>query len=245
MNSGPEIVVLEDSTALAREAAERFVRAAASATAARARFAVALSGGKTLLGVFAILSQRTDIDWTRVEIFWVDERAVPPTHANSNFGAADVALLQRVPIPAAQVHRMPADAPDLERAAADYEALLRLRLGHPPRLDLVILGLGADGHTASLFPRHAALAERRRLVVATPAPVIAPRLTLTLAAIDAARAVIFLVTGADKQEAVRRTLRAARDVDAFPAQAVSPEGGVVTWLLDRDAAAGLTGSGVA
>jgi 6-phosphogluconolactonase len=237
----PEIVVLDDALALARAAASRFVGAAASAIAARGRFAVALSGGKTPLGAFELLRQRTDVDWPHVEIFWVDERAVPPTHADSNFGTAEAAFLRHVPVPKSHVHRMPADEPDLECAAAEYEKSLRDRLGDPPRLDLVILGLGADGHTASLFPHQAALRERRRLVVVTPAPAIAPRLTLTFAAINAAYEVIFLVAGADKQEAVRRTLLGAYDADRVPAQAVSPGQGVVTWLLDREAAAGLGG----
>src|SRR2546425_8283689 len=137
----PEIVVVEDAEALAREAAARFVRAAREAIATRGRFAVGLAGGRTPQLTYRRLSAEAGVDWRRVELFWGDERAVPPTHPQSNYRMAEEALLRHVPLRPEAVHRMRAEAPDLEEAAAEYEALLVERLASPPRLDLVHLRL--------------------------------------------------------------------------------------------------------
>jgi 6-phosphogluconolactonase len=180
------------------------------------------------------------VDWSRVEWFWGDERAVPPDHEESNFGAAYGMLISQLPgVRPDAIHRMPAEAPDLDAAALAHEAELRLAFGargdEPPAFDLVWLGMGPDGHTASLFPGSAALGERRRWVVANWAP--APeawRMTLTFPVLDAARRVIFAVTGADKAEAFAG-VRAGRP--EYPAARVAARD--VEWLVDR-AAAGQT-----
>ena len=231
-----------DAGELARAAAAEFVRRAAVAVAAAGRFTVALSGGHTPLRLFAELAGAPPgaVAWEAVHVFWADERTVPPENPESNFGAASRALLQRVPIPEANVHRMRGEDPDPARAAADYELLLRRVLAVPaaavPRLDLILLGMGADGHTASLFPGSDALAERSRLV-ASPwvGKLTARRLTLTLPVLDAAACVIFLVTGADKAETLARVLEGPAGPEPLPAQLVRPCGELL-WLVDAAAA---------
>lgn len=243
----PEIHVSADPAALATEAARRFVAATHEAVAARGRFLVALSGGSTpkaLLGLLAGEQHRQAIDWARVHIFWGDERCVPPDDEQSNYRMAREALLARVPIPAGQIHRMPAENPDHEAAAAAYEATLRqafgLAAGELPRFDLLHLGLGMEGHTASLFPGSPALRERARLVAAPFVEKLhAHRITLTPPTINAAREVQFLAAGAEKAAIVRAILHTPRDPDELPAQIVAPTAGRLVWLLDRAAAAQL------
>jgi 6-phosphogluconolactonase len=235
----PDVEVAADAAAAARALVRRVALLAEDALAARGRFSLALSGGRSIQPAYELLAERRELDWTRVEIFWGDERAVPPGHPESNYRLAAESLLARVPVPPHAVHRMPADWSDLDTAARAYESLLIDRLGTPPRCDLVLLGLGEDAHTASLFPHQAALRERTRFVVSTPAPAIAPRLTFTYATLGAARHVLFFVTGAHKAAAVRRTLHGPHDPETVPAQGVAPEGGAVAWVLDRAAAAGL------
>jgi 6-phosphogluconolactonase len=232
----PEVHVEPDPDAVARAASAAIAACAADAIALRGRFALALTGGDTPRATYGALAARTDVDWRRCELFFGDERAVPPDHPDSNYRMVQETLLATPAAAAARLHRMPAEAADLDAAARDYERLLCALLGTPPRLDLVLLGLGTDGHVASLFPAHAALRERRRFVVATPAPSLAPRLTLTLAALDAARAVIFLVTGAHKAAIVRRVLYGAETPGEVPAQAVAARAGRVVWFVDRAAA---------
>jgi 6-phosphogluconolactonase len=231
-----------DAEALARAAAAEFVRRAAAAVAAGGRFTVALSGGHTPLRLFAELAGMPPgaVAWDGVHVFWADERTVPPENPDSNFGVASRALLQRVPVPEANVHRMRGEDPDPARAAAEYEALLRRVTGVPadavPRLDLVLLGMGADGHTASLFPGSDALADRSRLV-ASPwvGKLAARRLTLTLPVFDAAACVVFLVTGADKAETLARVFAGPAGPEPLPAQRVRPCGELL-WLVDAAAA---------
>ncbi len=234
--------VYPDAGEVARAAAAEFVRRAAAAVAAGGRFTVALSGGHTPLHLFAELAATPPgaVAWQGVHVFWADERTVPPEHPESNFGAASRALLQRVPIPEANVHRMRGEDPEPARAAADYEAVLRAALSAPapavPRLDLVLLGMGADGHTASLFPDSDALAERSRLVASPWVDKLATRrLTLTLPVLDAAACVIFLVTGADKAETLARVLADPAGPEPLPAQRVRPCGELL-WLVDAAAA---------
>ncbi len=233
--AGREIVVASDRAAVARLAADRFALAAQNAIAARGRFAVALAGGDTPRALYAELGRRTDIQWENVDLFWGDERAVPADHPDSNYNLAHTAFLASSPAQRARVHRMPADSTDLDEAALEYENELRQLLGTPPRLDLVLLGLGEDGHTLSLFPGQPAVAERARYVVATPAPRIAPRLTLTFAALDAAGAALFLVTGAAKAAILARVLAPPVGNEPLPAQQVVLRDGRVTWLVDRAA----------
>jgi len=182
------------------------------------------------------------VRWDEIEVFFGDERAVPPEHADSNYGMAREALLARVPLRPERIHRMEGEREDLDAAARDYAAQL------PARLDLVLLGLGPDGHTASLFPGSPALAERERTVMATPPAPLPPhvrRITLTLPAIGKARHVVFAVTGEDKADVVARVLEGPPDAERLPAQAVRPESGSVVWLLDRAAASRLTRTQVA
>lgn len=245
----PEVRVLPDTAALYRAGAEAFAAAAAEAMAARGRFAVALSGGSTPKGLFALLAGdaalRATVPWERLHIFWGDERPVGPDHADSNYRMAREALLAHVPIPAAQIHRIRGEAPDPAQAAAEYEATLREALGTvadgsadaPPVFDLVLLGMGPDGHTASLFPGTTALAETRRLVVSNwVGKLDSERITLTAPALNAARHVLFLVGGDDKAPALKSVLEGPFEPQQLPAQLIHPEAGTLTWLVDAAAA---------
>ena len=236
--------VLPGPAALAEAAADRVVAAARNAIRRRGRCLLALSGGSTPRLIYPLLASPPRIervDWSRVEFFWGDERAVPPDHPESNFGLARALLLDHLPaVRPASVHRMPADAPDLDAAAARYEAELRrafdVRPGSSrrPKFDLIWLGMGPDGHTASLFPGAGTMAERRRWVLPASAPTtsaVAGRMTFTLPLINAARAVMFVVAGADKAEAVRSVRSGARELPAARVQATS-----TLWLLDAFAA---------
>jgi 6-phosphogluconolactonase len=223
-----------DPTSLARAAAEHFVAQAAEAIAARSRFLVALAGGSTPRATYALLATdafASRIDWSRVCVFWGDERCVPPDHADSNYRMTREVLLDHVPISTENVHRIAGEL-DPAQAAASYERELKTAMGADGRLDLVLLGLGSDGHTASLFPDTAALEERERWVAANYVERLgAWRITLTLPTINKARQVTFLVAGPSKAEPLVR-IRAGADL---PAGLVQPEEGQLTWLVDRGA----------
>ena len=214
----------------------------AGSIAARGRFTVALGGGSTPAALYRLLASpplADDIDWSRWHVFWGDERCVPADHPDSNHGMARRTLLDHVPIPPSQVHRMVGEDPP-QQAADAYALALADALAPDGRLDLALLGIGDDGHTASLFPGTAALEERERLVVANWVPHLdAYRITLTLPALNRARHVAVLATGADKADAVRRAL-APRPGDATPPIAlVDPVDGPAAWYLTQDAAADL------
>ena len=234
-----EFRVLPTPAALAEAAADRIVAVARNAIRRRGRFVVALSGGSTPRLVYPLLASSPlvdAVDWSRVSFFWGDERAVPPEHAESNYGVARAMLLDRLPgLRSDAVHRMPADAPDRAAAAAGYERTIhRVLTPNPPRLDLIWLGMGPDGHTASLFPGASTLAERQRLVVVATAPAgmaVHDRMTFTLPLINAARAVLFVVAGADKATAVRSVRSGSRNLPAGRVRARS-----TLWLLDAAAA---------
>lgn len=230
-----EFVVLEDAASLAMVAAERFVSLAQESMGLRGRFAVALAGGDTPRAAYRLLAtpQFADqVHWSQVQIFWGDERSVPPSHPESNARMACEVLLAQVPIPEGNIHRIRGEWPP-EAAAQAYEREIRAVLGELPRLDLVLLGMGADGHTASLFPGSAAIGERERLVMAVYVEALrAWRVTLTLPLINAARHVLVLVSGAAKSEALARV----RAGEPLPAAQVRPTDGTVTWLVDRAAA---------
>lgn len=247
-SQAPEIHVSPNPQALAQEAARRFVASARAAIASRGRFTVALSGGSTPKALFQLLAAppyRDDVAWRRVYLGWGDERQVPPDHDQSNYRMARETLLDRVPAPPAQVYRIPAELPDPEAAAAAYAATLRRAFSlsdadGPPRFDLLYLGLGVEGHTASLFPDSPALNERTRLVAAPYVEQLgAFRLTLTPPVLNAAREVVFLVAGQDKAAIVREIIQGPRDVRRLPAQVVAPTSGRLVWLLDAAAAAHL------
>jgi 6-phosphogluconolactonase len=236
--------VLAGPAALAEAGAAEFVIHAQAAVAARNRFTVALAGGTTPRPLYARLADpggphRKAVPWESVQVFFADERQVPPDHPESNMRMAHESLLKHVPIPEEQVHRIRGENPDPERAAEEYEQILsdlfRLEPGQRPRFDLVLLGLGADGHTASLFPGSAALAETVRLVVGVPtAGAGFDRVTMTLPVLNEAAAVMFVVSGAAKAPALKRVLGGD---GALPAARVRPRGGTLLFLADRDAAA--------
>jgi 6-phosphogluconolactonase len=232
----PERVVIEGAAALADAAAQWIAAAIEADIRERGTCAVALSGGTTPRPVYERLARpplATRIAWRSVTIFFGDERAVPPADRGSNFGMAKAALLDHVSVPPAQVHRMEAERGDRDAAARDYERLL------PARLDLLLLGMGADGHTASLFPGSPALDEqRRRVVAATAAMPPRERLTITPPVIAAARRVAVLVAGADKAATVGRALRGPVRPRELPVQLAL--GGF--WFVDVAAAADLPGA---
>jgi 6-phosphogluconolactonase len=240
------VVVAADAAALADATAAHVRRVVHDAIAARGRCHLALAGGRTPRAVYERLAidGTPSLDWTRVHVWFGDERLVPPDHADSNYGMARAALLGRVAIPAAQVHRIAGESATTALAADAYAAALveafALAPGAWPVLDLVLLGVGADGHTASLFPGTSALRERARLAVGVEAP-SAPRhrVSLTFPVIDAARAVVVLTGGADKAEAVARAFADEGDWDACPVRAVRPHAGTLTWHLDAAAASKL------
>lgn len=245
--SDPDLRVFDDAAQVAKAAAQEFARRARQKAEAGGDFAVALSGGSTPQRLYALLAQppyRDRVPWERVHLFWGDERAVPPEHPDSNYGAARAALLERIPIPPGNIHRIEAENPDPQAAAAAYERTLRgffgLSADGLPRFDLVLLGMGADGHTASLFPGSEALSERRRLVVAPWVDALGSRrLTLTCPVLNNAACIMFLVTGPEKAETLRRVLENDQAAADLPARLVAPRDGALLWLVDRAAAVGL------
>lgn len=241
----PEVVVAPDPDAVADEAARRFADAARAAVKARGAFHVALSGGSTPQRFHARLATDpaySSLPWAETHIYFGDERCVPPDHAESNFRMAHETLLSSVPIPEGQIHRMEGEDAEPRRAAERYEARIRAALPHGqlPRLDLAWLGLGTDGHTASLFPGTEALDETVRLVIAPWANAVdAYRLTFTLPLLNAARAVVFVVEGEGKAGVVRRVLKPRNGEPVLPAARVRPTAGTLTWLLDTAASRAL------
>jgi len=238
------IRVLPDAAAVADTAAEIFAASAASAIDARGRFAVALSGGetpRTLYERLAVPALRERVDWAHTHLFWGDERCVPHDDPRSNHHLVAQTLLAGVPVPAEQIHPFPC-AEDPVEAALAYERTLRgFAGGEVPRFDLVLLGLGADGHTASLFPGEPALAERERMAVVARGPKDGPwRVTLTLPVLKRAARIVFLVVGAAKASALRRVL-AGDGTEAPPAALVRPDLGELVWLADAAAASKLDG----
>ena len=223
----PHLLVVENQSELARVGASRIGDEIRRTVGATGVCSVALAGGNTPQPVYRVLAEDRQIPWSNVEIFFGDERAVPPDHPDSNYRMARLALLDRVPIAAQRIHRMQADRPDLDAAARDYESLL------PDALDLLILGMGADGHTASLFPGHPAVAERVRRVLPVRDAPLAPRLTITPPVIQQAKLLIVLIEGRDKAATVKRALEGPDDLLALPIQ-LARHG---TWILDRASAA--------
>lgn len=248
MTAAPAVLVLPDPAAIAAEAAERFAAICARAAALRGACAVALSGGETPKRLYAALASdayRRRVPWERLEVFWGDERCVPPDDPRSNYRVARDLLLSKVPLPAEHVYPMLGDTPDHEAAAAAYEKTLRAALPRTadgwPRFDLVLLGLGDNAHTASLFPHSAVLRERDRAVVAEFVEDAGMwRMTLTAPLLNRAAEILFLVAGGSKADAVRAVLEGPADPDDVPAALIRPVDGRVTWLLDAPAASRLT-----
>lgn len=239
------ITVFPDSDTLSHEAALYVVHVAQESISTHRRFTIALSGGNTPKKLYSLLAEEpycSQIDWNLVEVFWSDERCVPPDSADSNFLLAQQVLLSKIPIPAKQIHRMPADMEDRDAASLLYTREMQQTFGTDgvPAFDLIQLGMGPEGHTASLFPHQTSLHEQQRLVmpVSVPKPP-PPRLTFTPRILNAATHVLFLVTGTDKADAVQAVLEGEYQPDEYPAQIVQPVKGDVTWMLDQAAASKL------
>ncbi len=245
MPSTRAIQILPTAADLFHAAAEEFVRAGRAAIGAQGRFTVALSGGSTPKALYSLLaSNYADFVWNRVFLFFGDERHVPPTDPESNYRMAQESLLTKIAIPAENVFRVPAENPDAAAAAADYEAQLRrffkIKPGEFPRFDLILLGMGPDGHTASLFPDSAALDEQSQLVVANwVAKFNTHRITFTFPVLNRTAEVMFLSSGADKAEMLHQVLE-GKNIPPLPSQRVQPSDGKLLWMLDEAAAAKLT-----
>ncbi len=246
-----DVRIVADERALFEAAAEEFASRAVGAAESGRRFAVALAGGSTPRGLYALLARedrpfRSLIPWEQTHLFWGDERVVPPDHPDSNYRTARETLLSKIPIPERNIHRIRAESADPDAAAREYEADLRSFFALAPRqapaFDLVLLGMGTDGHTASLFPGSGAVREARHLVTAPWVEALrARRITLTPKAINGAACVLFLVTGETKAEALRAVLEDTDRPDLLPAQAIRPARGALLFLVDRAAASRLRG----
>lgn len=238
----PQLIILDDAQSLYVHAAEEIVHFAGEAVCTHGEFSLCLSGGSTPAATYELMAERfrLSVDWKEVQFFWGDERCVPPQDPASNFGMANRTMLSRLGLRPDQIHRIRGEEPP-EQAARDYEEELRscfgLDEGEFPRFNLMLLGLGDNVHTASLFPGIPALHERERIAVAVEVEAPQPhRVTLTAPAINNSARVMFLVAGASKADAVKAALEGPRDPDRFPAQLVAPDNGEVIWLLDRAAA---------
>jgi len=235
-----------DAAALARRAAQYLAEMVTEAVDARGQARIAISGGSTPKAAFHLLADpqqrwRTAMRWADLHLYWVDERCVPPDDAESNYRMTRESLLAHVPLPAGQVHRMEGEL-EPEVAAARYESELRnsfrLEGAESPRFDLMALGMGDDGHTASLFPHTAAIHEMSRLVTANHVPQKDTwRITLTWPVINHARSVFFLIAGGDKAERVHEVFIGPRDPERLPSQLIWPSSGILTLFLDKAAAA--------
>ena len=218
------IRIFDNSRELAQGAAEYFVELAQKDV-----FTVALSGGSTPKILYEVLADRQkEVPWSTTHLFWSDERHVPPDHPESNYRMAYEAMLSRVPVPDSNVHRILGENPDAQKAAAEYEQII------VHRLDLILLGLGTDGHTASIFPNSEVLHETRRLVAAPWVEKLNTyRITMTLPLLNNGASILFLVSGAEKAGIVKEVLEGPKK---YPAQFVQPTSGELLWMLDKDAA---------
>lgn len=235
------LIATPDAAQAAREASARMAKAIREAIRDRGSATMALSGGSSPFEAYRLFGQE-NFDWTKIQIYWVDERAVAPDHGRSNFGAAKRALLDGIPIPPGNVHRMRGEASDLSVAASDYEATLRdtvkQKLSGLPSLDLVVLGIGDDGHTASLFPGEPTVHVTDRLVAVVPAKPEAnreARLTLTTPVLENARATVIIVLGASKHPPLERIWSTSGDVNETPGRIIRSFRGAITWVIDRAA----------
>lgn len=249
MPSSPDIRVCQGGQEWLHQACVLFRDSTTQAIQSRGRCVIALSGGSTPKALYEALTSaewKAQCQWDRMVFIFGDERGIPPDHPDSNYGRAQTALFKPLNIVPSQVHRMKGESADLEQAAQDYERTIRVLTDCPPptfpHLDLVLLGLGDDGHTASLFPGTPALVAHNHLVTVGQSPKgIAARLSLTLGVINRATVVLFLVAGAGKAQTVRAVLQPQSHAEqALPAAQVKPEGGRLIWLLDHAAAAALT-----
>jgi len=237
-----DVSIFPDTDSLSQAAARYIIQVANESIVTHGRFTFALTGGSTPKKLYSLLASEpysSQINWALVEVFWSDERCVPPDDPESNFHLAQQVMLSKLPIPANQIHRMPADAPDRNAASLAYTQEMQRVFGTNgiPSFDLIHLGMGPEAHTASLFPHQASLHEQQRLVmpVTVPKPP-PPRLTFTPPVLNAAIHVLFLVTGEEKAEAIQAVLEGPYQPDEYPAQIVQPARGEATWMLDAAAA---------
>ena len=244
MTSTRTVVVASDLETLSQQAAHYIVQTATAAVARDDRCTLALAGGTTPRRTYELLAGpplRDAMPWERLHLFWGDERCVPPDHADSNYRLVHEALLAHVPIPARNVHRVPTEAGTPAAIAAHYERTLRgvfaLEVDAVPRFDLILLGMGDDGHTASLFPESPALNEQTRWAVANPVEKLKTvRLTLTAPALNHAAHVLFIVTGAAKRQRLQEVIGGPEDSRRLPARLIRPARGAPEWYVDRAAA---------
>ncbi len=244
MPSTRSIEVLANAGDLFHAAAEEFVRVGRTAIGAQGRFTVALAGGSTPKALYSLLAANyASFAWNRVFLFFGDERHVPPTDPQSNYRMVNESLLTKITIPAENVFRVTAENPDTAAAALEYEAQLRrffeLRPGEFPRFDLILLGMGPDGHTASLFPDSPALDEQSRLVVSNWVEKFkTDRITFTFPVLNHAHEAMFMTSGADKADMLHQVLE-GKNTPPFPSQRVQPSDGKLLWMIDEPAAAKL------
>ena len=250
MNSkNHKVQIVTDSEAMSRAAAATIVDHISQSLQTRDVYSMALSGGSTPRRLYSLLANeaalREQIPWERIHFFWGDERRVPPGHPDSNYLMAYNTLLSKVPIPSTNIHRIHAEDADAVKAAADYEIEIRrffgIEAGQIPQFNCVLLGMGADGHIASLFPATSALVQTKRLVVANWVKKFqSHRFTLTFPVFNNAAQILFLVSGEDKADTLKAVLEGNRQPDRYPAQLIQPCGGKLIWLLDQFAASRLT-----
>jgi 6-phosphogluconolactonase len=247
-----DVRILKDIDAIAKRAAQEFVPAATSAVSARGSFSVALAGGSTPKALYSLLvgdaGLRAQLPWDKMHLFFGDERNVGPDHADSNFRMATETLISKSPLKPDQVTRIKGEYKDTERAAQEYEQALRasfkLADGQFPRFDLVLLGMGNEGHTLSLFPGTKALRETKRIAVRNwIGKLYTERITLTAPAANQAGLVLFMVTGADKALALKGVLEGPYEPEQLPAQMIQPQSGKLLWLVDT-AAGGMLTTGI-
>jgi len=238
-----DVCLLSDPEEVGLRAASIFRDLSKIAVASKGRFNVAVSGGSTPLRLYEILGStlRKDVPWDRTEIFWADERCVPPDHGDSNYKGVQDALLSRIDIPAANIHRIKGEMSS-EEGAREYEEELKRYFTNSGSyaFDLVILGLGEDGHTASLFPESAALAEKERFAINVYVEKLRSwRITLTIPVLNNSSNILFLVTGLRKACILKEILGGSGNSQKYPAGLISPVAGEVTWLIDKEASSRL------
>ncbi len=249
MSENIEIRRLTTPQDLFQGAAEDVIHCATASIAKRGRFTIVLSGGSTPKSMYQLIAANSSssLPWNKIFFFWGDERHVPPTDPESNYRMAQESLLSKVPVPPDNVFRIPAENPDASAAAESYEETISkffsLKPGEFPKFDLILLGMGPDGHTASLFPESPALQEKTRLVVSNWVEKFnTSRITLTLPVLNAARRIAFLVSGADKAAVLHEVLEGKGPGEKYPSKLVQPTDGKVIWFVDRAAASELTAS---
>jgi len=245
----PEILIVADAQILGRTSAEIIVRQISASLDAKAFFTMVLAGGSTPQYLYTLLATdarfKAIIPWKRIHFFWGDERHVPPAHSDSNFKMADEAMLSKVHVPSENIHRIRGEDPDAVKIAAAYEDVLRgffdLTPQQFPRFDCVLLGMGPDGHTASLFPETSALRNQGRLVVANWVEKFhSYRITMTAPVLNNAETIIFLVGGKDKAETLQKVLEGDPQPDLLPSQLIQPSHGQLLWIIERAASSRLS-----